>query len=150
MPKQRKLKNYFINPGFQFRFIMLLVFPSFLLFCVYAFIFYTYTKENYFVFVELADITVEAKRQLDRELSEITAYLVVSSFVFLAIVFMLAIVLSHRIAGPLSKLAETMKNVAKEKAFLKVNFRPSDEFQSLATGFNEMVDSLETSKENKN
>ena len=49
----------------------------------------------------------------------------------------------HRIAGPIFKLDQSLKEVTKGNYTLRINFRKKDFFQDIAHTFNEMNQSLE-------
>lgn len=49
----------------------------------------------------------------------------------------------HRIAGPIFKLDQSLKEVAKGNYGLRIQFRKKDFFQDMADSFNDMTQSLE-------
>ena len=57
--------------------------------------------------------------------------------------WLLAAFAGHRIAGPIFKLNQSLKEVAKGNYDLRINFRKKDFFQDIANTFNEMNQSLE-------
>jgi len=55
----------------------------------------------------------------------------------------LSLFASHRIAGPIFRLNESLKNIAKGNYNERVSFRKNDYFQEIAKNFNDMADSFE-------
>lgn len=60
----------------------------------------------------------------------------------LCIVFILSILITHTIAGPVYRLEQTSKGIATGDLSIITRLRPRDEFKELADAFNEMVVSL--------
>ena len=145
--EQRKLRNFIINPKFQFRYILFTTMWGLALVIINASVFYSFISENYEVFIELNDITDEAKAVLYQELYQIIYILIGLSITFLFTVAIFGIVLSHKIAGPMYKFRKTFKQIKEGNTNLRINLRPKDEFKEVALEFNSMMDSL--SKNNK-
>ena len=139
---QRKLKNLLINPKFQLRYVVFTTMWGLILVLINAFIFYHFISENYEVFIELNDITDEAKKVLYQELYQIIYILISSSIIFLIIIGLFGIVLSHRIAGPMYKFRKTFKEIKEGNTNLRIHLRPNDSFKEVASEFNTMMDSL--------
>jgi methyl-accepting chemotaxis protein len=135
---RHKRRNFLVNPRFQLRFAFFisswviglsLMFPMLL-------------NEAFSIITELVirdprgpevAQVLAAKQDLFRNL-----YLFESAFVL--VVFFLGVFLSHRIAGPLYKLDQYMREAAKTgnlKPMLR--FRSGDHFLELAESYNEMV-----------
>jgi methyl-accepting chemotaxis protein len=135
---RHKRRNFLVNPRFQLRFALFittwviglsLMFPMLL-------------NEAFSIITELVmrdprgpevAQVLAAKRDLFRNL-----YLLESAFVL--VVFFLSVFLSHRIAGPIFKLDQYLREAAKTghlKPMLK--FRSGDHFLELAESYNEMV-----------
>ena len=145
--EQRKLRNFIINPKFQLRYIIFTTMWGLALVIINASVFYSFISENYEVFIELNDITDEAKAVLYQELYQIIYILIGLSITFLFTVAIFGIVLSHKIAGPMYKFRKTFKEIKEGNTNLRINLRPKDEFKEVALEFNSMMDSL--SKNNK-
>lgn len=145
--EQRKLRNFIINPKFQLRYIIFTTMWGLALVIINASVFYSFISENYEVFIELNDITDEAKAVLYQELYQIIYILIGLSITFLITVAIFGIVLSHKIAGPMYKFRKTFKQIKEGNTNLRINLRPKDEFKEVALEFNSMMDSL--SKNNK-
>ena len=144
--KQRKIKNFLINPQFQLRYILFTSLWGLILVALNAIVFYTFISENYEVFIELNDITDDAKQVLYQELYRIIYILIGISSLFLIIVALFGIVLSHRIAGPMYKFKKTFNEIAKGNLDLRIHLRPKDSFKEVAKEFNNMMDYLNDKK----
>ena len=70
--------------------------------------------------------------------------MVIAVFILLIIVFniFIAIYLSHRVAGPLYRLKQSMQQVGAGDLSILIKFRATDELQDLKDEFNEMVNNL--------
>lgn len=58
------------------------------------------------------------------------------------LVALFSILLSHRVAGPLFRIEQFLKSVAKGNLSIKLHLRKEDELQDLAEAINEMTDDL--------
>lgn len=142
MNNRRHLKNYLLNPRFQLKYVTLAVTGGLLVTVIYGFVFYTFTRENYALLVDLAPMTEEVKVQLYSELRQIMFWLAVSSAVFMVTTAVLALVLSHRSAGPLYQFKRVFEEVRQGKLDSRIRLRPGDDFQDVAAAFNEMMDDV--------
>ncbi len=139
---KRHLKNFLINPRYQLRYIIWLTTTGLFLVLINGIIAYSYIKENYITLVDLSPMTDEAKSQMYTELHHLILALSLTSILFLVIVSLLGIVLSHRTAGPLYHFKRVFDEVKKGKVHQRVRLRPGDEFQDVAKSFNDMMESL--------
>ena len=146
MPNQRKLKNYLINPKFQLRYIGWLFLTGLILILWNFSVFYFYTRENYALLVELSPMTEEARLQLQRELSQISALLALSSLAFLAVMVVVGVAISHRAAGPLFQFKRVFSEIRDGKRQARIKLRTGDDFQEIARAFNEMMDEIAPKK----
>ncbi|MBL7716400.1 MAG: methyl-accepting chemotaxis protein [Bdellovibrionales bacterium] len=69
------------------------------------------------------------------------AALVLFQIIYLVITLFISIFLSHRIAGPLTKLKNVFKDFSEGKPVGMVRFRKSDHFHDLADDFNRIIES---------
>ncbi len=143
---KRKVSNLLINPKFQKKYVFWMSSTGIILTCINATIIYFFTKENYEFLVEMLEMTDDAKNQMYQELYQIIGLLGISSLVFMIIVSIWGIILSHRVAGPLHKLKMSIDNITNGKTDTRVFFRKNDHFQDLAASFNDMMDELTKNK----
>ena len=60
-----------------------------------------------------------------------------------------ALIVSHRIAGPIYRLEKDLQNIAKGNFSMRIKFRKKDELKSIAEGINRILDEIENRLEKK-
>ncbi len=139
---RRKLKNILINPRYQLKYVMLASFAGVILTIANATLFYRFVSENYAILVQLSPMTDEAKDLLYKELRTIVGFLTISSLAFVAVVAWLALMISHRTAGPLFHFNRVFNEIRSGKRDVRIHLRPEDDFQEVAESFNRMMDTI--------
>jgi methyl-accepting chemotaxis protein len=80
------------------------------------------------------------------EMGDVARFLVprilLAEAISLCIVFVLSILITHTIAGPVYRLEQTAKEIAKGNLGIVTRLRPRDEFKELADAFNDMCAGL--------
>ncbi len=142
--KKRQLKNLFVNPRYQLRYMFWLTGSGLALVLINTVVFYSRVRENYEVLVEMSPMTDEAKSVLFSELSHIAFTLMLSSLAFLLLVSVIGLIFSHRTAGPLYHFQRVFNEIKAGKTKARIRLRPGDDFQNVASSFNEMMDQIET------
>lgn len=137
-----KRANFLINKKFQLKFSFFVCSWIFALSMIYPIIIYNLFE----YFLHLATnplpaqaLTVDKIKAIE---NQVLFLLGILQLLFLAITFLLSIFLSHRIAGPLYKLRESMQEVARGNFDLRISFRKNDHFNELQDTFNEMIQHL--------
>ena len=138
--KDRKLKNFLINPKYQLRYVFWVSSTGLLLISLYSILVYHYVSENYSILVELSPMEDAAKIQLYSELKEIIFKLCGGSVIFMGLVSLLGIKLSHKTAGAMFAFKKTFKKIQDGDLQARINLRPGDDFQDVAHAFNEMFE----------
>ncbi|MGK5082045.1 methyl-accepting chemotaxis protein [Bdellovibrionota bacterium FG-1] len=138
----RKLRNLLINPRYQIRYVFWTSFTGLILIFSNALVFYAYIRENYKVLVDMSPMEDEAKAQLYRELHQILVLLGGFSCVFLVLVSIFGLVLSHRTAGPMFHFKRVFRDIRAGKHEARIHLRPKDDFGDVASECNEMIDYL--------
>ena len=136
-------KKYFVNRGLQLRFarlVLLFVFASYVITgCV---VFYS-------TFIVLSEKLVGIYPQ--GRLLEIfhSAYWAFGSGLLLVapVIFYGAVVFSHRLAGPLPKIYQALKNIGDGRFDERLVLRKHDELKELADAINEMAAKLKERKD---
>jgi signal transduction histidine kinase len=105
-------------------------------------VFYTFTKENYKILVDLSPMEDAVKHQLYLELNQIILLLTAASTASLILFGLLAIYLSHKTAGPLYRLKKEFKEIHSGKRGNKIFLREGDDFQEVMDDFNQVIDYL--------
>ncbi|MEZ4751686.1 MAG: methyl-accepting chemotaxis protein [Bdellovibrionota bacterium] len=141
MDNRRKIVNYFIEPGFQVRYLAFLIGSSFIPILVTAAIISYFLRQNYLLLVNYAALDPDITSLLMWELKFLIAIIGVTFFCFFAAITVLGIVFSHRIAGVIYKTRKTCKEISSGSE-IELKFRDKDEFQDLADDFNAMLKTL--------
>lgn len=140
---RRKLRNLWLNTRFQGGYIFWITITGLLLVALQSVVFYTFTRENYQILVDLSPMTPEAKAQLYSELGRIITILVAGSLIFVLLVAFMGLIFSHRTAGPLYHMRRVFEQIKAGDRSARIHLRPSDHFKDVAESFNEMMDGLE-------
>lgn len=135
-------RNFLVNPRFQLRFAFFmsswviglsLMFPMLL-------------NEAFSIITELVirDPRGPEVAQVLAAKQDLFRNLYIFESIFVLVVFFLGIFMSHRIAGPLYKLDQYLREAART-GHLKptLRFRSGDNFMELAESYNEMVAALQ-------
>ena len=151
-----KRKRLIINPSFQYRFIGVFIVVSILMSVfIVSFSWQTYTsflkdlsqKETKMgLYTDLINEYVEPGATVFWVPKETKKQVIIKLFIFTAFlslfVLVLAVVLSHRIAGPLYRLNSYLLAIARDEPVPQLKFRNRDEFIMLADSFNKCVNRL--------
>lgn len=133
-----KRKQYFIVPSLQLRFarfVIIFVFISSLLIALTVF---------YTTFMMLGDKLADVYPQgrLAAIFKSVHLALLADLIVLLPIIFCFSIVFSHRIAGPLPKIYEALKQIGRGDFTVHLVLRKRDELKDLAEEINQMAKNL--------
>jgi sensor histidine kinase YesM len=89
-----------------------------------------------------ADCQVDSLAQLNQSRSQILIILIIVQLMFLAVIFIGNIYLSHRIAGPLHKLVNSMKQGFNGALPKSLHFRKNDYFPEVAEEYTKLLESI--------
>lgn len=146
--RERKMRNFLIRPGLQFKFSIRIALAALTLSCLNILCFYLYLMENYKIFVDpngyASQYKVQTMDVLQGELIRISIILFVFSLIFVGISFLTGIILSHQIAGPMVAFKRTFSKIKEGHLSARINLRSQDEFKDIAGDFNNLMDDLET------
>lgn len=128
-------RKYIINPSFQIKYLLIVV---------------GITAVILFLTTYIVNLTIKGSHLLENLTSMeivfltrlITRTVLSVSIVYLFIIFVLGIIISHRIAGPLYVFDKMFKLVSDGDLTIKLKLRKSDELQNLAESFQNMIDKL--------
>ena len=138
MPLRFRRKKYFVERGLQLRFarmVILFVFVSSILTALIVF---------YTTFMILGGRLAEVypQERLVPIFQSVYAAFCVNLIAILPIVFCGAIVFSHRIAGPLPKIYETLRQIGQGQFDIDLALRKHDELKELVETINKMAADL--------
>ncbi len=134
-------RNYLINKDFQLRYVGKIIFGIMIMaFVVAMTVYYTTWARIMDAFYELADVA----RQYAPLFISTNFSLIILLVVFMAVAAVLAVFISHKIAGPMFRFERSLEAIAKGDLHFQVNLRKSDEFKYLAEKINDMILQLRT------
>ncbi len=130
-----KRSIFLINPKFQIKFSLIICSLIFISSLVYP-----------ITIIELFDsffhLLPDSNETLKDARDQLILYLSIYQIIFIIIVFILAIFLTHKVAGPMYKLTTYLKNIRNGATPTKLFFRSGDNFQEVAEEVNELIDYL--------
>lgn len=152
LPERDKNRRfvYYINPAFQSWFIFAIITSGFIM-----------TLGSFGVHFFFMMRVREAAQELDlpqdhfflmyleRQNTLLWLYLSVLAVATLCLVGFWALIVSHRIVGPLKKMENELKKVAEGQPLRSIKFRQGDFFLEVATAYNLMVESLGSKQKSK-
>ena len=140
---RRNIKNYFINPRFQLKYVFWMVSTGAALALSYSLLFYNFASDSYQLIVELSKVSKETQVAMHNQLARVILIQGIITFIFLCCIAAIGVLFSHRAAGPLYKLKTAFERVKKGEGQLRIYFRKYDEFQEVALEFNKMLDQIQ-------
>lgn len=139
---QRKLINFLINPKYQLKYVFWTTLTGLTLIASYLLGFYWVMKKNYDSLLKLSPMDEYAQAQLYTELTQILLALLLFSVLYLLVLTMIGIILSHRTAGPMYHFRRVFNQIAQGKTTTRIHLRPSDDFKEVAQDFNQLMDKI--------
>lgn len=134
-----KRRNYLIAKVYQWRFAgRILFFMAIVSVIVIATVYFTgwaLLKEKLYSYY--------SNEMLSQVFWEMNVLLLFRFLLIVPLVILLAIVLSHRIVGPIYRIKKVLDKVAKGDFGLRIRLRRSDELKDLAETINNALESME-------
>lgn len=103
---------------------------------------YRRLRENYELLVDLSPMEESVRRLLYNELHGVVVYMGACTVVFLLLVVLFGLVLSHRSAGPIYHFKRVFELIGPTSRGHRIHLRKRDEFRDVAEAFNRMMDRL--------
>ncbi len=105
----------------------------------------------YDLFDYITKLQPSSATQFNEYRSELFTYMTITELGFVGLVFIIAIFLSHKVAGPMYKLKLFMRNIRETGEIKTLAFRKHDYFKEVADEFNQTIDFLvnKTEEEHK-
>lgn len=135
--KNRSFRHFFILPSYQMRLVLFMCLVLFVGFILHGFLFYYLIERNMQSSSIGAGVDLKAVWELFKPAIIVTngVSLVVMSF----LMFVVAILISHKLAGPMLKISGYLKRLATgELALPSLRLREKDEGQMLCDAANEV------------
>ena len=135
----KRRKQYFIKKRLQFKYL-LFVFSAMLLptlvcgTALYYLIWQTVAAE-----VAVPEAIAES---LIPALEKVNMILLITLPIIFVVMLLLAIIISHRIAGPIYRIEKELAEISKGDYSRRIKLRSRDELQEIAEGVNSLLDVL--------
>lgn len=132
-------RNYLINKDFQFRYVLKILFSIVVMALIVALtIYYTTWSKIMDAFYHLPEVA----GQFAPLFASVNQSLGMLLIIFIVLITIFSIFLSHRIAGPIYRFEKTLESIIQGDLSLQVNLRKNDEFKYLAEKINLMTNNL--------
>ena len=138
----RSLRNLLIYPGYQLRFVFWVTLTGISLIAGLGIMIYRRLAENYALLVDLSPMEDTVRKQLYAELNQVILYMGSCTTIFLLLVILFGVVLSHRSAGPIYHFKRVFDLIGPDSRKHRIHLRKRDEFREVADSFNRMMDRL--------
>lgn len=135
MKKAYKRSIFVINPKFQYKFSIFICSIVFLSCLIYPLTIYD-------VYDQIISLQPSLSGKLEESRSMLLIILAAIQFSILGIIFVLSIFMSHKIAGPMYKMTNYLKNIQKGEKVEVLTFRNGDNFQEVAEQLNSTLNYL--------
>lgn len=131
-----KRRQYFIDKGFQLRYMLVIIIA---MLCVSMVVGWTVYAT---VWTKLADPAFMELSQLYTYFEQANYTLVYRTVILIIFISVASIFVSHKIAGPVYRFSQSAKSIADGDLSSKIHLRKGDELTELADVFNSMTDNL--------
>lgn len=149
-PFGNRRKVYMINPHFQYSFIIFASVIGFISLCIFYFailyFFWSFEKRGIALGIPANHIFF---RFIDEERSTMNLIFVIASVLVLLTTSIGALMLSHRVAGPIYHLKKHLIQIASDKKLKPLKFRNGDFFLELEETFNIFIKSVSVENVNQ-
>jgi methyl-accepting chemotaxis protein len=139
---RRKVSNYLILPGYQIRFLVLLVLIGMILILFEAVLFYLSAQALIETLTSETALDQSGKEILHASFRQLSTFILLDSTGVVIVCGLLGLFFSHRMAGPLYNIQRTISRISGGETAARITLRKGDQLQSLAQDFNEMMDKL--------
>jgi len=97
---------------------------------------------------KLTPISPDISSKINQIKYDLIVFLGICQLGVMSIVFVLSIVISHKIAGPLYKLSQYLKSIKDDNPKGKLFFRKGDYFQEIAESYNDAFEHIQECHKN--
>jgi sensor histidine kinase YesM len=136
-----KRNIFVINPKFQYKFSFIVCSLIFISSLIYPFTIYE-------IFESFFRLDPSKAHMMQTNRNELLKWLVGIQFMYISVVFLVCIFISHKIAGPMYKLSNYLKNIIAGNSPERLYFRNGDNFTDIADLFNQAMERLEEDRSN--
>jgi hypothetical protein len=147
---QREVRTFLINPRFQLKFIGVMILLSAIViastYFANSYFFWKFLQKGEGLHLPPEHIFFNFLKEQQDLMDRIFA---IESVAILVVLFLVGLVFSHRIAGPLRKFQNHLARTAETGKWSKVHFRERDFFLELAEAYNQQIPGLRSGKDPK-
>jgi nitrogen fixation/metabolism regulation signal transduction histidine kinase len=144
MKNQRKLRNYLIHPRFQIKYLSWMSTVAILLAATVFGLLYRFVRDLMEMIHHLIPLSETARTQIDLQLQQTLLKTGGVALIFIVLICLFGLVMSHKAAGPLHQLRLVCLKVASGDWTARVRFRPEDDFHEVGEAFNLMLTTVES------
>ena len=147
LKKKDDRKNYLINPTFQLTIVGIFIGISLIVNLIYFFSM-SISFEEFFSLGKQLGLPKESQffKFITHQKDKFTNIFLATSLLSSLVLIIFGILLSHKIAGPVYRMTEDLKEMTKNKKTKEVHFRKGDFFIELTEIFNNFLDSHKKDK----
>lgn len=139
MVVKRKFRNYFLKP-FQYKYALFTIWITVLGMIFTALIVYNVSIDTLINTIQNdGKLTEQALETLNMN---VVKYLIAPVIIVSAVCFLLSILVSHRVAGPIYKTELYLNKIGEGKIPGKIYFRETDVVPEMSEAFNRMIEHL--------
>jgi signal transduction histidine kinase len=142
---ENKRRIILINPGFQIRFSFYVCLMVFLASVIYPWTIYEVFAK---IISELSATAPEIAAKLSDQRENLITVLVLFHLGMTGLIFIICIIFSHKIAGPIYKTRQILSIIRDGNLNERLSFRGGDYFPELAEDFNETFDEIQENYKN--
>lgn len=143
---KREIKNFIINKPFQLRMAYYFVALSMALIGLLMVFMNNYMAEIRIILANISGFPMQAQIDIEQTLGQMISTVYIFLFCSIAVTVLYAIIISHRIAGPMLAIRAFIKNMKEGRYDDKRSLRPYDELAPIMTDLHELADTLKTKR----
>lgn len=143
---RRKKRNILIDPEFQIKYMSILIVLGFGLVTLIGSMSYFFLKDKFVRIIESTELSETSRTLFTQDLWYISACIVLACIVFLVLVSVWALLMSHSVAGPMFHIKRVLTEIKNGNTGERVKLRPRDEFGDVADSLNELLDQIYSPK----
>jgi hypothetical protein len=136
--KKYKRSTFIINPTFQYKFILMSILFISVTGLFYPFSFFQIISS---LINKYSAANIDTSQMISVK-NSIFIWFMLFHFIYTFLVAIYFLLVSHRIAGPLHKLNNYLKNLKETGSIDKIRFRENDHFKEIETSYNEAMNKI--------
>ena len=142
---KRRKTRLLIMPGYQARMVFFVVLAGFICAIFNGYLYYAYVSGSYDFILKHSTLSQDLVAQRYDDLLIVGLGLGAATLLITFVIAFWALVITHRAAGAVYHIGRVVNEIRAGNVTARVHLRKKDEFKSLASAFNQMVDELQQS-----